>query len=123
MSLYHPKDVLTHAISTFSEATKGLAELEVSISGYITTKVTLRSQYVSGYSLVCLEFSTPKTLYPVSLKAGDINTKVLGKYNASIECSDKAELCDGLNQIFLSEAFTEVVQNLISVASATKSNS
>lgn len=121
MSLYHPKDVLTHAISTFSEATKGLAELD--INTYITTKVTLRSQYVSEYSLVCLEFSTPNSLYPVSLKAGDINTKVLGKYNASIECSNKAEFCDGLNQIFLSEAFTEVVQNLISVASATKSNS
>ncbi len=120
MSLYHPHDVLTHAISTFSEATKGLAELDID---RYPTKVTLRSKYVPGYSLVCLEYSTPKTLYPVSLKAGDINTKVLGKYNASIKCSDKAEFCDGLNKIFLSKHFTEVVQNLISIASATKSNS
>lgn len=62
MSLQHPEDILKHAISTFKEATKGLAHINVAASGSLML-VYLHSQYVPSYSERIIKIKFSNTIY------------------------------------------------------------
>ncbi|NLS14837.1 hypothetical protein HGP28_18420 [Vibrio sp. SM6] len=126
MSLQHPEDILTHALSTFGEATKGLAEISIgsftSSSKEFIIYTYLRSKHVKDYKAECITIRFPISIYPLKLTIDD--KKMSGAFTRSdIICRDKESLCDALNKFFLSDLFTEEVKLLVNIAAMNKSRS
>ncbi|EKO3667363.1 hypothetical protein M3891_003141 [Vibrio metschnikovii] len=123
MSLQHPEDILEHALSTFSEATKGLAEIKVgsftSARNNVVVYTHLKSKYVEEYKLNCIAIKYPLSVYPLKLIIRDENlAKEFDSHE--IECRDKGSLCKAIETFFLSDAFTEEVKSLINLAVINK---
>ncbi|EMB2741150.1 hypothetical protein U8016_002597 [Vibrio parahaemolyticus] len=119
MSLQHPEDILKHALSTFSEATKGLAEIKIgsftSARNNVLVYTHLKSKYVDQYKLDCIAIKYPLSIYPLKLIIRDEN--LAKKFDShEIECNDKGSLCEAIESFFLSDVFTEKVKSLINIA-------
>lgn len=125
MSLQHPEDILRHALSTFGEATKELAELSlISFTSdnkmYISCE--LKCKYVSAYEMDIMWLKFPISIYPleIDIKSDNIASELGFK---KITCNSKHDLCDMLNKIFLCESFTKDVTSLVNIAAMNKSRS
>ncbi|MFH0271231.1 hypothetical protein [Vibrio jasicida] len=125
MSLQHPEDILKHALSTFGEATKELAELTLlsfTSDNKMYTTCSLKCKYLPAYKLDIMWLNFPISIYPLELdiKSDNIASDLGFK---KITCNSKHDLCDMLNKIFLCEAFTKEVTSLVSIAAMNKSRS
>ncbi|MGR5282291.1 hypothetical protein [Photobacterium damselae] len=125
MSLQHPEDILKHALSTFGEATKELAELSLFSFTHNNKMITfckLKCKYVSDYEMDIMWLKFPISIYPleIDIKSDNIASE-LGCKNYI--CNSKHDLCDMLNKIFLCEAFTKEVTSLVNIAAMNKSRS
>ena len=126
MSLQHPEDILRHAVSTFGEATKGLAEIKIgsftSSNKEFVVYAYLKSKYVNEYKIDCITIRFPLSIYPLKVKID--NKKIAALFvKDEIVCSSKVALCEAIEMYFLSKEFTQEVQTLVNIAAMNKSRS